>query len=163
MDTSPRTTNRSFRLVAAIAIVAILIAACGAAGAPTQTITPIQTPATAGAREVAIAMQDISFDATAIDVAAGETIHFVFTNTGQIRHEAVIGDMDRQTEHEMEMMASIAPDASHVEMAEEGEISLDPGATGSVDFTFDKAGTFYIGCHEPGHYAAGMVATVTVK
>lgn len=163
MDTTLRTATRSFGPVATLMVVAFFVAACGAAGAPTETIQPIQTPASAGAREVAIAMQDISFDAAAIDVAAGETIRFVFTNTGQIRHEAVIGDLDRQTEHEMEMMASMAPDASHMEMAEEGEISLDPGATGSVDFTFDKAGTFYIGCHEPGHYAAGMVATINVQ
>ena len=142
---------------------AIFAAGCGAAGAPTQTIKPIQSQTPAGAREVTIAMQDISFDPTVIDVTAGETIHFVFTNTGKIRHEAVIGDLDRQSEHEMEMMASMAPNASHMEMAEEGEISLDPGATGTLAFTFDQAGTFYIGCHEPGHYAAGMVATVNVK
>ena len=166
MDTTPRQANRFFRPVAALAIVAILIAACGGATVPTQTVKPIGTPASGGAREIAIAMQDISFDTTAIDVTAGETIQFVFTNTGAIRHEAIIGDMARQEEHKMEMTemtGSAAPDESQMAMAEPWELRLDPGATGTLDFTFDHAGTFYIGCHEPGHYAAGMVATVNVN
>jgi uncharacterized cupredoxin-like copper-binding protein len=41
-------------------------------------------------------------------------------------------------------------------------LSLKAGETGSLTMTFAKAGSLLIGCHEPGHYEAGMKATVTV-
>ena len=41
-------------------------------------------------------------------------------------------------------------------------VTLKAGETGTVSHTFDKAGTFLIACHQPGHYAGGMKATVVV-
>ena len=37
-----------------------------------------------------------------------------------------------------------------------------PGETGSLSMTFAEARSLLIGCHEPGHYEAGMRATLTV-
>ena len=37
-------------------------------------------------------------------------------------------------------------------------VSVKPGKTGSLTMTFAEAGTLIVGCHEPGHYAAGMRA-----
>lgn len=39
--------------------------------------------------------------------------------------------------------------------------TVDPGATEDLTATFDRTGTFIIGCHQPGHFEAGMKATVT--
>lgn len=141
---------------------ALLLAACGGSAASTQIVSPSSVSTAPGARAINIEMVDIAFTTKSIDVAAGETIRFIFKNTGKIRHEAVIGDQDRQVEHEMEMMATMAPGASQMKMAEEGEISLEPGTSGSVEYMFDTAGTYFIGCHEPGHYPAGMIVTVNV-
>ncbi len=41
-------------------------------------------------------------------------------------------------------------------------ITVKPGKTGSLTYTFDKAGETIIGCHENGHYDAGMKIAVTV-
>lgn len=41
-------------------------------------------------------------------------------------------------------------------------IEVAPGATGDLTYTFDEPGTLLLGCHEPGHYEAGMVATIVV-
>jgi uncharacterized cupredoxin-like copper-binding protein len=41
-------------------------------------------------------------------------------------------------------------------------ITVDPGKTGELTHTFDRTGTVEIGCHQPGHYAAGMKLAVTV-
>jgi uncharacterized cupredoxin-like copper-binding protein len=41
-------------------------------------------------------------------------------------------------------------------------ITVEPGKAGQLTHTFDKTGTVEIGCHEPGHYAAGMKIAVTV-
>lgn len=159
MNTTQRTPVRNLKVLAMVAAGALLLAACGSSAARSQTVTPSAASTASVARVIDIEMVDIAFTTKSIDVAAGETIHFVFKNMGTIRHEAVIGDQERQDEHEMEMTA---PGASQMNMAEEGKISLEPGTSGSVDYTFDTAGTFLIGCHEPGHYPAGMVVTVNV-
>jgi uncharacterized cupredoxin-like copper-binding protein len=36
------------------------------------------------------------------------------------------------------------------------------GETGRVTMTFDFAQRLLIGCHEPGHYEAGMVGSIDV-
>jgi len=41
-------------------------------------------------------------------------------------------------------------------------ISVDPGEMKVLEHTFDAVGTVLLGCHEPGPYDGGMVATVTV-
>ena len=55
-------------------------------------------------------------------------------------------------------------------MAEEGMghqtsagVSVEPGQTETFEYTFGDAGSDLLaGCHEPGHYDAGMVATIVV-
>jgi len=42
-------------------------------------------------------------------------------------------------------------------------IFVAPGATGELVYTFTRPGTVLIGCHEPGHYALGMRAVITVS
>ena len=46
---------------------------------------------------------------------------------------------------------------------EEAAIVLQPGESGELSYTFDLPGTYQIGCHQPGHYAAGMKIEVTVE
>jgi uncharacterized cupredoxin-like copper-binding protein len=41
-------------------------------------------------------------------------------------------------------------------------VTVEPGKTEELTTRFDDAGTYEIGCHEPGHYAAGMKITITV-
>lgn len=103
-------------------------------------------------------MADISFEPAGISVNVGETIHFVFTNNGQLPHEAVIGDQAAQDEHEAEMGEGMSMHEN-----EPGEVEVAPGETGTLDYTFDTAGTFLVGCHIVGHYAAGMKITITVS
>lgn len=129
--------------------------ATGAAAAP-----PGQPAAVAGAPgRVEIEMVDIGFKPTTIDVKLGETVSFVFTNRGQIPHDAFLGNQGEQEEHEKEMRAMKDPNdhASH-----EGGITVDPGQTGALRRTFSEPGTLEIGCHQPGHYAAGMKVLIKV-
>ena len=54
------------------------------------------------------------------------------------------------------------------EMAEddhgdEAEVEVAPGETATLVYTFDEPGELLYGCHVPGHYAAGMVGTITVE
>ena len=116
----------------------------------------------AATRTVAITMRDIAFEPTSLQVDAGETVRFVFTNEGKLSHDAFLGDTAAQAEHETEMRAADDSHGGGHGGDTEGAISVEPGKTGELTHTFEKAGEIQIGCHEPGHYEAGMKIDVTV-
>ena len=45
---------------------------------------------------------------------------------------------------------------------DEEALTVDPGETGELTHTFEESGSIEIGCHQPGHYNAGMKITVEV-
>ena len=79
------------------------------------------------------------------------------TNEGAIVHDFTVGDEETQNEHEAQMTEM--PGMGH---EEPNLLTLDPGETGELTWRFTSPGTVLLGCHQPGHYAGGMVATVTV-
>jgi uncharacterized cupredoxin-like copper-binding protein len=101
-------------------------------------------------------MRDNMFDPAEVEVARGETVRFVFTNEGSVPHDAVIGDQEAQREHAEEMAEG--------EMHHTGgdALTLEPGESGELTYTFEEAGSVEIGCHQPGHYEAGMKVELTV-
>ena len=104
------------------------------------------------------ALDTMRYDKENIRVKPGETVRFIVTNTGKIKHEFAIGTREEQLAH-AEMMASM-PDMKH----EEGNaISLEPGETRELIWQFGKAGAVAIACHLPGHFEAGMQARVNVR
>ena len=119
---------------------------------------------------VEITMKDSRFDPTKVEVEAGDEVTFRFTNDGELDHEAFVGTESEQNAHEDEMRSSDedTSDTSHSEghsgMANDSErdITVVPGDSGDLHYTFEEPGTVLIGCHEPGHYRGGMKATVTV-
>jgi len=110
------------------------------------------------ARVVEVAMIDHAFDPDSLDVSKGETVTFKFTNDGTVTHEAFIGDAEAQEEHGGEMETGME---GHNEGGE--VLTLEPEETGQLTYTFDEVGEIIIGCHQPGHYEAGMKATVAVS
>lgn len=133
-----------------IIVALVLLAACGSEDGSTD--------AGAGAdRTVDVEMRDIAYSPTSIDVRVGETVRFNFKNTGQVEHDAFIGDAAAQDAHEKEMREG------HGEHGKEANaVSVKPGKSASLTHTFDKAGQLLIGCHEPGHYTGGMRITVNI-
>jgi uncharacterized cupredoxin-like copper-binding protein len=47
-------------------------------------------------------------------------------------------------------------------MTKGNAVTVKPGETGSFTYTFTTPGSLIIGCHEKGHYAAGMKIVVNV-
>jgi uncharacterized cupredoxin-like copper-binding protein len=141
---------------------ALLAAACGGGDDESASAGGGDT-----ARRVEIAMVDIDFKPKSLEVSAGEEVEFVFTNDGKVRHEAYIGTPDDQVDHEKEMAEggkdAGGHDAHGGSSGDNTKITLEPGKTGALTYRFDEAGTYEIGCHEPGHYAAGMKMTLTVS
>lgn len=185
------TMSRIGTLVVAVAALGLL-AACGEDGpdaaAKKDPAGTLEEP-----RTIEIAMVDIGFEPSSVTVQAGETIRFVFENGGALRHEAVFGDEEVQLEHEAEMAAGMdmtrdeADDDGHGDEAEMSEgmdmadddghddddghggaipsLSLAPGESGDLTVTFDEPGTSTLsfGCHESGHWDAGMRLDLTVS
>lgn len=131
----------------------LLAAACGSSSDDTGTA------AVDGARTIEIEMRDIAFAPDTITVAAGEEVRFVFHNTGKVDHDAFIGDEMAQADHADEMNDD--GDMHHGD--DEDAVTVEPGETGTLTYTFDAGDDVLIGCHQPGHYAAGMTVRVTTS
>jgi uncharacterized cupredoxin-like copper-binding protein len=141
-------------VIVLLAGLAVVLAACSAS--PTSGSA---SPSASGSLQViqVTTTDALRFQPNAFQVSGGEMVRFEVTNAGTMRHEFFIGDEDAQDDHEAEMvqMGGMLHD-------EPNGISVDPGKMKVLVHTFDTAGSVLIGCHEAGHYAAGMVAMVTV-
>lgn len=108
-------------------------------------------------RTIDVEMRDIAFSPTSVDVRVGETVRFNFKNTGQVTHDAFIGDSAAQDGHEKEMREGHAGHGGN-----KNGVSVKPGKSASLTHTFDRPGQLLVGCHEPGHYTGGMRIAVNV-
>lgn len=109
-------------------------------------------------RTIEIRMTDaMRFAPDKLEVRQGDTVRFVHLNTGRVMHEFVLGTRAELDEHAALMKKF--PDMEHDEpyMAH-----VQPGKTGEVVWTFNRAGEFDFACLIPGHYEAGMVGHITV-
>ena len=137
-----------------------LIASIALSGAACSDDDSTDTSGSGDARTVQIEMADSAFEPDQLAVAEGGTVRFVFTNNGEVAHDAFIGDAGAQAEHE-EQMGDDMGDMHHDH--DSGAVTVQPGETGELTHTFDEVGTIEIGCHQGGHYSAGMRILVEVS
>ena len=117
-------------------------------------------------RRVEIRMVDIAFEPKELSVREGLTVTFTFENAGKLRHDAFVGDEAAQEKHEQEMRAADGTEKPRGHGAhddDEPAETVEPGKSADLTYTFRDAGEIAIGCHEPGHYAAGMKVIVNVE
>jgi uncharacterized cupredoxin-like copper-binding protein len=101
------------------------------------------------------------------NVTQGESVRFKIINRGLVRHEFVLGSPNELERH-AEAMSRAGSDHQHgTHDGEHGApsgtaITVEPGQSAELNWTFTKAGQVGVGCFEPGHYQAGMRGTVTV-
>ena len=109
-------------------------------------------------RTIEVSMTDeLRFEPAELAVPPGETVRFEVTNDGDTVHEFLIGDEAAQAGFEEEMAGG--------EMDHDGDagVSVEPGQTETFEYTFaTEKGEILAGCHEPGHYDAGMVARISI-
>jgi len=109
-------------------------------------------------RSIEVSMSDnMRFSPDRIQVKQGETVRFVIKNGGEVMHEFVIGTKKDLDEHAALMMKF--PNMEHDEpyMAH-----VEPGKSGEIVWTFNRAGDFDFACLIAGHYQAGMVGKISV-
>ena len=109
-------------------------------------------------RTVEVDMSDaMRFTPAAIQAKQGETIRFVVKNSGQFRHEFVLG-----TEKDLKAHYEVMKKTPHMEHAEDNMLTVAPGQSAEVLWRFTQAGTVDFACLHPGHYDAGMKGRVAV-
>jgi uncharacterized cupredoxin-like copper-binding protein len=152
--------RRGLAVGTAVVAVTLLVAACGDTGDGSA-------PSSGGGRVIAITMTDTTYSPTKVAVGKGETVTLRFRNNGLAVHEAVIGNAEYQMDHEASMTTSTTAgmtDGSHAmgPTGTDNMVTVQPGKTAEMTYRFDESGTMLIGCHQPGHYEAGMKATINV-
>lgn len=144
----------------ALAPALIIVTACsgtGSEGSPSVSAGSPTPLASAAALQIEVNLTDsFRMEPAELTVRSGQPVTFVVTNTGVIEHEFYLGDEAAQAEQE-QMMASgqMAHDTAE-------SISLQPGETKELTYTFATVGLTFAGCHVAGHYAAGMKASITI-
>lgn len=111
----------------------------------------------AATRTIEVVAEDpYRFQPEDLEVESGETVTFVVTNEGDGEHEFVLGDRDYQEAHGDDMAAGA--------MHHQGNaVTVAPGATEELTWTFPPEGEVLYGCHVAGHYDAGMVGAIRVS
>lgn len=91
-----------------------------------------------------------------LELNAGETVTFVVSNEDDVVHEFVLGDRAYQRSHGDEMSSG----AVH---HEGNAVTVEPGETKELTWSFPAEGRILYGCHVAGHYDQGMVGTIDVS
>ena len=157
-----RTRTRTLAVLVSLACAALPALAAGKhADGHQHTDSAIGAPGQAErvTRSVKIDMSDaMRFTPSSVVVRKGETVRFVVSNSGKVRHEFVLGSAQALKEHDALMKKF--PEMEH---DEPNMVSVEPGKTGSVVWQFTTAGTVDFACLQPGHFDAGMKGRVTVE
>jgi len=147
-----------------------LVGGCGDPGT-TPTITP---GTSAHPRAVIIVTKDYTYVPATVDLVPGESVLLQVLNGGLVVHEVVIGGMDVQDAWEAAEAATAGappgptPEVSVVPEMAGLRVVVQSGQRVDVPWTVPDdaatrdaaAGGWYVGCHIPGHWEAGMVVPV---
>jgi uncharacterized cupredoxin-like copper-binding protein len=100
---------------------------------------------------------DMKLTPNHIEVAQGETLRLRAVNAGGVMHEIVIGTREELVAH-----AELMKKHPGMEHDEPYMAHVEPGKTGDIVWTFNRAGDFEFACLIAGHFEAGMRGTLRV-
>lgn len=155
------------RATALLALIALILTACTSDDAQTNSTQADEAefsygspaePATADRVIEITTTANLVFEPAELSVIPGETVTFRLINEGQLVHDFTLGDQKAQDEHEAEMteMSGMAHEEPNV-------VTIPAGGTAELTWKFGQDGTVLIGCHQPGHYTAGMTGQITIE
>lgn len=93
----------------------------------------------------------------------GEALRLIVVNTGQATHELAVGPARDIAAHADSMIESGSGKHDHGNAIAIKAVSVEPGKTVTLLYTFDEPGEWAMACFEPGHYEGGMKGTVEVE
>lgn len=110
-------------------------------------------------RTVELTMSDeMRFHPASLRVKQGEVIRFIVRNTGEMKHELVLG-----TDKDLKQHAATMQKFPEMEHDDANAITVEPGKTGELVWQFTRSGSLKFACLVPGHYEAGMIGSLTVQ
>ncbi len=115
-------------------------------------------------RTVKLEMSEYAFDQTSLTFKAGETVRFVVSNKGKLKHELTIGTAEEQKAHRAAMQSM--SDMNHDEHSHDmpaNAIHVAPGETRELVWEFTSAGALLFACNYPGHADLGMEGKIAVN
>ena len=149
-------------------------------GGHSHAIGEIGDPAKAS-RTIEIVMVDNAFEPESISVRRGEMVRFVIVNKGGLVHEFNIGTMTMHADHQKEMMVMAemgileTDRINHQKMKggtahgqamthnDPNSVSLEPGTSAELTWTFSGDVVLQMVCNVPGHYEAGMFGEIRIN
>ena len=121
----------------------------------------------AAPRSIPVEASEMTFLQESLQIAPGEIVEFVVTNTGMLDHEFVIGSRSEQAQHRKEMVSGHGHGhaGAHSHESSLPSITLKPGETKSLLWTapVNLSAAIEVACNLPGHYEAGMKSQVEMK
>jgi len=105
---------------------------------------------------------DMTFDPDNVQVKAGEIITFRVENIGNLPHDFTLGDAELQDLHGVEM-ADMPASELGVGDDDPNAFTVLSGETKELTWQFTEATGILMGCQIPGHYAAGMKGEITIE
>jgi uncharacterized cupredoxin-like copper-binding protein len=134
------------RSVAAALAVGAVLAGCGdtSAGDVGQPAASAKSKAVT----VTVTLKEFSVTLSRSSVPAGTPVRFNVVNEGKMTHELVLEPAGLEDEP-MEQNGA----ATELE-------DIEPGTSRTATWTLPNAGGYDLACYVPGHFEAGMVATV---
>ena|SRR5688500_8818917 len=106
-------------------------------------------------RTVELTVHHSRFSLDELQVERGQRVRFIVRNADPIDHELIVGDISTQSRHEK------GTEPAHA--TRPGEVSVPLFETAETTYTFRRAGTYWFGCHLPGHWAYGMKGRIVVS
>jgi uncharacterized cupredoxin-like copper-binding protein len=114
-----------------------------------------------GSGAMTVSLSDFKVKASAATIPAGQ-FTLTINNEGSIQHELLVFRSGLAPNQYPQENGEINEDGPGIAKVSDGD-NIDPGAsqTRTVDLT--TPGTYLFVCNLPGHFAAGMYETITVK
>lgn len=118
-------------------------------------------------RTVTIVMTDDAYSPSTVTVAADSEVTFAFVNRGRADHDAFIGTSTAQLAEPAAMASNGAGRTNDhpngvMFVGHSDQVLIPPGRSGSLSYRFGGRETLVLGCHQPGHYEAGMKVLIRV-
>ncbi|MEO7118572.1 MAG: hypothetical protein ABIZ34_06340 [Candidatus Limnocylindrales bacterium] len=139
-------------MIATAVVLLSLLAGCGGAAPSAGTSTDPSD------QVVDVRLTDgLRIELDTATIRTGRPVAFRVTNKGASDHEFYLGTASEQAAHatEMAQMGAMMHDDEH-------GVGVSPGETKTLMRTFPTPGEILAGCHVGGHYALGMVTTITI-
>lgn len=144
------------RIVGALAVILVASLACASGSG----LSAIGNPgADTSSSLVSITLGEFSVKTDVADVPTGK-VTFAIRNTGAAKHELVVLQTTDATLPVNSQTGKAAEEATGIKHIGEFD-GLDAGTTKALTLDL-TAGTYQLICNYPGHYHAGMVATLIV-